>query len=153
MFFFIFRGCIESISQFSPGAKIFCLVHKSDLIPQPERPRIFELVKTKLDGVVNHAFSSTGLKEIVYFHTSIWDETLFDAWSRIINSIIPNINLLENELNLLCSGMEATEVVLFEKATFLVIASSKSQEDLTDLDKHRFEKISNIIKQFKLSVK
>jgi Ras-related GTP-binding protein A/B len=39
-------------------------------------------------------------------------------------------------------------VVLFEKSTFLVISNydAKGHED-----SHRFEKISNIIKQFKLS--
>lgn len=43
----------------------------------------------------------------------------------------------------------ADEVVLFERATFLVIshATETEHEDI-----HRFEKISNIIKQFKLSV-
>jgi hypothetical protein len=40
------------------------------------------------------------------------------------------------------------QVVLFERATFLVISHS-TRAEYTDL--HRFEKISNIIKQFKLS--
>lgn len=40
-------------------------------------------------------------------------------------------------------------MVLFERATFLVIAhATERQHD----DVHRFEKISNIVKQFKLSV-
>ena len=43
---------------------------------------------------------------------------------------------------------EADEVVLFERATFLVIASSTR---VKQMDSHRFEKVSNIIKQFKLS--
>ena len=40
------------------------------------------------------------------------------------------------------------QVVLFERATFLVISSATRREHR---DIHRFEKISNIIKQFKLS--
>jgi Ras-related GTP-binding protein A/B len=44
---------------------------------------------------------------------------------------------------------EADEVVLFEKATFLVISHATNSEK--QHDPHRFEKISNIIKQFKLS--
>jgi Ras-related GTP-binding protein A/B len=40
------------------------------------------------------------------------------------------------------------EVLLFERATFLVI-SFKQRKEHRDI--HRFEKISNIIKQFKLS--
>ncbi|CAN0174406.1 unnamed protein product, partial [Discosporangium mesarthrocarpum] len=45
----------------------------------------------------------------------------------------------------------ADEVVLFERATFLVISHATEREGM-DYDIHRFEKISNIIKQFKLSV-
>jgi Ras-related GTP-binding protein A/B len=40
-------------------------------------------------------------------------------------------------------------VVLFERATFLVISHALQSQHY---DAHRFEKISNIIKQFKLSV-
>ena len=40
------------------------------------------------------------------------------------------------------------QVLLFEKATFLVIAHAERD---SARDPHRFEKISNIIKQFKLS--
>ena len=42
------------------------------------------------------------------------------------------------------SIMDADEVVLFERATFLVIASSTLKQHH---DPHRFEKISNIVKQ------
>jgi len=44
--------------------------------------------------------------------------------------------------------VNANEVVLFEKSTFLVIAHYDAAKHV---DVHRFEKISNIIKQFKLS--
>lgn len=46
--------------------------------------------------------------------------------------------------------MDADEVVLFERATFLVISHACDQTKKAR-DPHRFEKISNIIKQFKLS--
>lgn len=44
--------------------------------------------------------------------------------------------------------LKADEVVLFEKSTFLVISH---YDRVNHEDVHRFEKISNIIKQFKLS--
>lgn len=85
---------------------------------------------------------------ITLFPTSIWDETLYKAWSSIVYALIPNIDTIERRLQKFCSICEADEVVLFERATFLVIshASSRKHKDV-----HRFEKISNIIKQFKLS--
>jgi Ras-related GTP-binding protein A/B len=90
----------------------------------------------------------TGQLPTVCFGTSIWDETLYRAWSSIVYSLIPNMQDLEKHLNSFCSICSADEVVLFERATFLVIshATHANHRDI-----HRFEKISNIIKQFKLS--
>ena len=46
------------------------------------------------------------------------------------------------------SSADVYQVVIFERATFLVIAHS-THRSFSDV--HRFEKVSNIIKQFKLS--
>jgi len=56
--------------------------------------------------------------------------------------------LKKKDLKKFCKICEADEVVLFEKATFLVISHATQKKHK---DPHRFEKISNIIKQFKLS--
>ena len=82
------------------------------------------------------------------FPTSIWDETLYKAWSQIVHELIPNAIQLEKSLNEFAKVIEADEILLFEKITFLVVSHclAKPHNDL-----QRFEKISNIIKQFKLS--
>ena len=61
---------------------------------------------------------------------------------------MPNIKILERNLETFCETINADEVVLFERSTFLVISHYESKKHE---DQHRFEKISNIIKQFKLS--
>ena len=63
-------------------------------------------------------------------------------------SLIPSIRELEMNLQGLAALCEADEVLLFEKTTFLVIAHATQKQHE---DQHRFEKISNIIKQFKMS--
>jgi len=55
--------------------------------------------------------------------------------------------LLKIDFKSFCGICEADEVVLFERATFLVISHASTRQHK---DVHRFEKISNIIKQFKL---
>ena len=62
--------------------------------------------------------------------------------------LIPNVSEVEAHLTRMAEIMGADEVLLFEKATFLVIAHAERNRHR---DVHRFEKISNIIKQFKLS--
>ena len=70
--------------------------------------------------------------------------------SSIVVSLIPNVSALKMHLQSFASIMDADEVVLFERATFLVI-SHTCEDSVRARDPHRFEKISNIIKQFKLS--
>ena len=85
----------------------------------------------------------------IHMHaTSIWDETLYQAWSSIVYSLVPNVQQLEAELELFCRVNGADEVVLFERTTFLVISRASC---VALANGHRFEQISNIIKNFKLS--
>lgn len=138
-----FKGCLEAIAQNSKDARIFVLIHKMDLVPEEQRERVFDEARGRVGGMADeHGLASE------CFKTSIWDETLYMAWSNIVYSLIPNIQQLESHLGEFCDVCNADEVVLFERATFLVISHSTRVEHH---DIHRFEKISNIIKQFKLS--
>ena len=141
--FALFDGVIEAMEQNSPDASIFVLIHKMDLVPADIRQKIFA-------DRENHIKARSDQFNIRCFGTSIWDETLYRAWSTIVHSLIPNAALLENQLSEFQDICGADEVVLFEKATFLVI-SSVSRLSTDHYDDHRFERISNIIKQFKLS--
>eukprot|EP00033_Pygsuia_biforma_P003819 GCRY01004186.1.p1 GENE.GCRY01004186.1~~GCRY01004186.1.p1 ORF type:complete len:301 (+),score=83.51 GCRY01004186.1:177-1079(+) len=136
-----YHSCLEALQQYSPEAKVFCLIHKMDLKPEDQRAQIFQAKTAEVERL------SAGTT-VTCYPTSIWDETLYRAWSSIVYSLIPNVQRLEQNLIKFCDILEADEVVLFEKATFLVIAHALRKEHH---DVHRFEKISNIVKHFKLS--
>ncbi|KAI8815857.1 ras-related GTP-binding protein A-like protein [Fimicolochytrium jonesii] len=136
-----YQSCLDAILRNSKDAKVFCLVHKMDLVQEDQRAAVFAERETDLKR------RSLPL-HITAFATSIWDETLYKAWSSIVYSLIPNVRLLEEHLKAFSAVCEADEVVLFERTTFLVI-SHATQTPHPDI--HRFEKVSNIIKQFKLS--
>ncbi|XP_033325445.1 ras-related GTP binding A/B [Megalopta genalis] len=136
-----YQSCLEAILQNSPEAKIFCLVHKMDLLQEDQRDVIFREREEDLRRL------SLPL-ECTCFRTSIWDETLYRAWSSIVYMLIPNVKELEQSLKQFTNIIDADEVLLFERATFLVISYCQRQHHR---DVHRFEKVSNIIKQFKLS--
>ena len=137
-----FRNSVENLRALSPQSKVFCLIHKFDLIPPADREATFTRQCEELTEIA-------GPTKVEFFQTSIWDETLYRAWSRIVHSLVPNSDALEHQLGEIADTMAADEVVLFEKATFLVI-SHVTRTKMSD--DHRFEKISNIVKQFKLSV-
>eukprot|EP00818_Percolomonas_sp_WS_P001724 CAMPEP_0117447756 /NCGR_PEP_ID=MMETSP0759-20121206/7043_1 /TAXON_ID=63605 /ORGANISM="Percolomonas cosmopolitus, Strain WS" /LENGTH=302 /DNA_ID=CAMNT_0005240109 /DNA_START=105 /DNA_END=1013 /DNA_ORIENTATION=+ len=133
--------CLEAIMHNSKNAKVFCLIHKMDLIPEDNREKVFKKKEAELVKL-SHPM------KVQCFKTSIWDETLYKCWSQIVYSMVPNIGTIEANLRNFTNICGADEIVLFERATFLVIAHSTAKDHP---DVHRFEKISNIIKQFKLS--
>lgn len=112
-----------------------------DLITESMRDKVFEQKEQEILEL------SEGF-DVKCFRTSIWDETLYKAWSEIVNILLNNVEDLKLQLEEFSNACGADEVVLFEKYTFLVIAN---HDNADHNDNHRFEKISNIIKQFKLS--
>lgn len=136
-----YQNCLESIIEYSDDTKVFCLIHKMDLISEEQREYIFKEREADIKKLSQPL-------QCTCFRTSIWDETLYKAWSNIVHSLIPNVDELERHLNNFADMIDADEVILFERATFLVICYSERRKHK---DIHRFEKVSNIIKQFKLS--
>lgn len=156
----IFVKALTNLQKFSPDAKIFVLLHKMDLVQIDKREELFVIMMEKLQKISN-PFQF----KLVGFPTSIWDESLYKAWSLIVCSLIPNMNLFNSNLLKFNQVLDAEEIILFEKTTFLVISSTASIQyqmqhqngnqanGLTEvLDPKRFEKISNIIKTYKQSI-
>lgn len=154
-----FKRVLENLRKYSPDVKIFILIHKMDLVQLNKRQELFGMMFNKLKDI-----SSEYNFEINGFATSIWDESLYKAWSSIVCSLIPNVAIYEQHLAKLNKMLNAREIILFEKTTFLVISSmnkdklngqstiSSVSNPTTNLDPKRFEKISNIIKTYKQSV-
>ncbi|EEA06213.1 GTP-binding protein Rag A, putative [Cryptosporidium muris RN66] len=141
--FLYFRNTINNLKALSPEARLFCLIHKMDILSIYERETVLQYYENEISKFSN---------QLSYriFPTTIWDETLFAAWSEIVYALIPNVELLEKNLQILANVCNAQELVIFEKSTFLVI-SHASNSSLSIEDKTRFERISNICKQFKLT--
>ncbi|KAJ9073929.1 GTP-binding protein gtr1 [Entomophthora muscae] len=140
-----YQTCLEAMAANSQGAKVFTLIHKMDLVQEDLRDQIFA-------ERVQELRARSHPMQIEAFRTSIWDETLYQAWSSIVYTLVPNVSLLETHLGRFASLCEAEEVVLFERTTFLVISHTAPPDShRRHPDLHRFEKISNIIKQFKQS--
>ena len=90
--------------------------------------------------------SKAGNFSLKCFPTSIWESTLYKAWSFIIGSIVPNIDRIKELLGKYSIACKADEVILFEKNTFLNITSFSGVYVKTD---ERIEKICSMMKKFK----
>lgn len=129
-----FCGVLEAIEENSPDARIFVLVHKMDLVAEDDRDLILDERKT----LIAETCTNCGVEHFQCYGTSIWDETLYKAWSEIVTNLIPNISLLETHLQKFCRICDADEVVLFERATFLVISHAQANDEDDDDDNHAY---------------
>jgi len=136
-----FETTVQNVEEFNPEARVFVLIHKMDLVAEGDYEQtvtdVKNLIEPKIPTSMEHEF----------FMTSIWDESLFQAWSSIVRSLIPRLEPIEQALEQLCKICESDEIVIFEKHTFLVVCQNQRKEMQ---DEHRLEKVSNVVKAFKL---
>lgn len=82
--------------------------------------------------------------------TTLWNESLYKAWSIIIQHILPDVGFFNSSLKKISKILDSDEVFLMEKSTLLKIASyNKSQKAENIL---HYEKLSLIIKKFKICI-
>ncbi|KAI9712372.1 MAG: GTP-binding protein gtr1 [Bogoriella megaspora] len=142
-----YTNIVRALSECSPNAKVFVLVHKMDLVQAQLRERLF---KERSDHMRS---ASEGFQDVVeFFPTSIWDQSLYKAWTRIIYYLVPNASEIERLLQDLAETIEARELILYERTTCLMVTKvtrgAEQQNPFTD----RFERVSSILKQHKQSM-
>ncbi|KAK1752931.1 Gtr1/RagA G protein conserved region-domain-containing protein [Echria macrotheca] len=163
---------ISALVQYSREAKVFVLVHKMDLIQPAMREAVFDqrvaLVRRKTAEAVSIVrkqkpdasahpqsppFPSTQIPDVdldmQLFATSIWDQSLYKAWASIIHDLVPNLAVIETQLASLGVAIDADEILLFERTSFLVVSKWSSREGERNPYGDRFERMSNILKSWK----
>lgn len=137
-----YNSVIEALREFSPNAYVFCLVHKLDLIQAEHREEIFAERSALIRSRSQHFAIDT-------FGSSIWDQSLYKAWAGIVHKLIPNLTVIERFLTSFAKKIEAEEVILFERSTFLTVTSVTSDIGDRNPIRDRHERLSNIMKAFK----
>ena len=143
-----FSTVLKALETFSPRAKVFCLIHKMDLVAAEYRSVIFEERERAIlrkSGKFERSLRS--------FPTTIWDQSLYKAWGHIVNSLIPNLNIIQGYLEHLAGVIQAEEIILFEQTTFLTVMSVTNSTGDANPCSDRHERLSNIFKTFKHSLR
>lgn len=142
-----YNAVIKALEQLSPRASVFCLVHKMDLVQNEYKDALFAEREQAI-----RKFSGKFAASVAAYKTTIWDQSLYKAWGNIVHRLIPNLDIIQDYLEQLAESIQAEEVVLFEKVTFLMVTSVTSKIGYLNPTDERFERLSNIIKTFKHSL-
>ncbi|KAJ9426195.1 Gtr1/RagA G protein conserved region-domain-containing protein [Fusarium oxysporum] len=147
---------LSALLQYSPAAKIYILIHKMDLVVPTARESVYDerirVVRQKTFEYANSVGIAASSIELTPFATSIWDQSLYKAWASIIHDLVPNLSVIERNLANLGLAIEAEELLLFERTSFLAVSSWTSSEGQRNPTEDRLERMSNIMKHFKQSI-
>ncbi|KNE91235.1 hypothetical protein, variant 2 [Puccinia striiformis f. sp. tritici PST-78] len=151
----VISAILETLSEAEnmEDFKLHILIHKMDLVPEEHRQFVFESKAKEVRNKV-HDYSKGKISDemIHIFSTSIWDETIYKAWSTIVQMLIPEIGSLHAPLERFAKFTSACEVIVFETATSLVVArwtDAHATEQIQAVDERRFERASAVVKAFK----
>ena len=92
-------------------------------------------------------------QEVEFWGTSIWDQSLYKAWTQVIYNLVPNAGAIETLLDQLADVIHAHELILYERTTCLMVTHiTRPYESRNNPFSDRFEKLSSILKSHKQSI-
>jgi Ras-related GTP-binding protein A/B len=136
------KETMEALREHSPGAQIFVLVHKADLLRSRD-----DVLPTLINEINTHLFEGAQAADTPkYFATTIWDDSLFKAWSDILQCLVPHLSILQAYLRHSVAAMDIVEASVFDSVTFLTVCSV-----VREGHQREAARVTSALKGFKLS--
>lgn len=123
---------VEHLSEKSPTAKVFVMIHKVDMwdsktdSERKEEVRMFKTTIAESLSIKN--IKQSLIDQIVYHETTIFNESLYEAWSNVIHELVPNMPIYKHRIENFCKEIGADEITLFEKQTYLPFISYTKEQ-------------------------
>uniref|UniRef100_A0A060TAL1 GTP-binding protein n=1 Tax=Blastobotrys adeninivorans TaxID=409370 RepID=A0A060TAL1_BLAAD len=122
------HNIIQYAVKVNPAINIEVLIHKVDGLSDDFR------LDTQRDIMqrVTDELQDCGLVNVkISFHlTSIFDHSIYEAFSRIVQKLIPELPTLENMLNILCQHSGIEKAFLFDINSKVYLATDSSPVDV-----------------------
>ncbi|KZZ94028.1 Gtr1/RagA GTP-binding family protein [Ascosphaera apis ARSEF 7405] len=119
---------ILTIQQYYPNINVEVFIHKVDGLSDELRTDIQQDIMQR----ISDELSDAGYENApVYFHTtSIYDYSVFEAFSKVIQKLIPQLSTLENLINTLANNSGMEKAYLFDVLSKIYIASDTRPVDM-----------------------
>lgn len=121
------KETIEKVVKVNPNVHIEVLIHKIDGLSDDFRLDIQrEIIQRVTDDLAD---ANLDHLQVSFYLTSIYDRSIHEAFSRIVQRLIPEIPTLENMLNSLCVRCGIEKTFLFDTISKIYVATDKSPVD------------------------
>ncbi|KAK6353176.1 GTP-binding protein gtr2, variant 2 [Orbilia brochopaga] len=119
---------IITIQRFNPSINVEVFIHKVDgLSDDFKLDTQRDIVQRTTDELADLGFDSV---HINYHLTSIYDHSIFEAFSKVIQKLLPELGTLENLLNGLVSNCRIEKAFLFDVLSKIYVATDSSPVDV-----------------------
>jgi Ras-related GTP-binding protein C/D len=115
-----------------PSINVEVFVHKIDGLSDDFRADTVQNIQQHVqDELDDHGLQNAP----IYFHqTSIYDHTIFEAFSRVIQKLIPELGTLQSLLTALCANCKIEKAYLFDVLSKIYIATDTSPTDISSYE-------------------
>jgi Ras-related GTP-binding protein C/D len=118
---------ILNLQQHYPAINVEVFVHKVDGLSDDYRSDTFgDITQRVQDELSDAGFENA---PVSFYQTSIYDHSIFEAFSKVIQKLIPQLPTLESLLNSLCSNCRIEKAYLFDVLSKIYIATDTSPTD------------------------
>ena len=129
---------ILHLQQTYPDIKYSVFIHKTDSLTDDFRE---DTVRDIIQRITDDLFDN-GLENppVSFYPTSIYDHSIFEAFSKVMQALVPQLPTLEALLNTIAASCKFEKVYLFDVLSKIYIAS-----DTTPVDMAAYELCSDYI--------
>lgn len=128
------KKVIEASHKINPKISFDILIHKVDgdnFYSDDQKTEIQRDIHSKLTEDLSEKIDA----QIAFHCTSIYDHTVFEAMSKVVQKLIPNqLPILEQALDMLVSNSRMEKAYLFDVVSKVYIASDSLPVDLTSYE-------------------
>lgn len=118
---------IINLQNTFPHINVEVFVHKTDSLNEDLRSDIFQdIVQRVTDDLNDAGFINPNVS---YHLTSIYDSSIFEALSSVIQKLVPELDVLQNLLNTLINNSGMTKAYLFDIMSKIYVASDTRPSD------------------------
>ncbi|XP_028405866.1 ras-related GTP-binding protein C-like [Dendronephthya gigantea] len=112
----------------NPNIKFEVFIHKVDGISDDHKIDIQRDIHQR----ANDELADAGLESLYlsFYLTSIYDHSIFEAFSKVVQKLIPQLPTLENLLDILISRSAIEKAFLFDVVSKIYIATDSSPVDM-----------------------
>lgn len=119
---------VARVHKINPTILFEVFIHKVDCVSEENRLEIQRDIYQRLtDDLQDGGYDSIKFN---YHLTSIYDHSIFEAFSKVVQKLIPQLHELEQTLNMFISNSRIEKAFLFDVLSKIYIATDGSPVDV-----------------------